>query len=102
MARIAFASVLVIAMCAAAACSGPPVRKTPARLRVVAEPRTAAVYVDDRFVSSARVLAVRPLVLEPGVRHVTVQAPGYFPHDLELDLASGETTIRIALRAIPP
>ena len=83
-------------------CSGAPVRPTPARLRVLAQPPMAAVYVDDRFVSSARVLAVRPLVLEPGIRHVTVQAPGYFPHDLELDLKAGLTTIRIALRAIPP
>lgn len=73
----------------------------PARLRIVAEPATAAVYVDDHFVASAQVFDARPQEAMPGVHHITLEAPGYFPHDLELDLPSGTTTVRIRLRPIP-
>ena len=84
-----------------AAYCGPQVRQTPAQLLVVAEPETAQVEVDERFAGSARLLAVRPKELTPGVHRVTVRAPGYFPHDLELDLPPGETTITVSLRPIP-
>jgi hypothetical protein len=73
-----------------------------AQLRVVAEPPGASVYVDDRFVATARRLARRPEPLPPGVHYVTISAQGYFPHDLEMDLPQGVTTVNIRLRAIPP
>lgn len=85
-----------------AACTPLPVRPEPARLRVVAVPETATVYVDDRFAGSARLLALRPLAFAPGARHVTVQADGYFPHDVTVTLRPGITTVRVGLRAVPP
>jgi hypothetical protein len=36
------------------------------------------------------------------VKYLTFKAPGYFPHDLRLPLPTGETTVRIKLRPIPP
>ena len=33
---------------------------------------------------------------------MTVQAEDHFPHDMELDLPPGETTLTIELRPIPP
>ena len=84
------------------ACGGAAVRVEPARLRVIAVPDTAAVYVDERFAGSARLLAVRPVAFPPSTRHLTVQADGYFPHDLEVVLRPGLTTVRVALRAVPP
>jgi hypothetical protein len=69
---------------------------------VVAEPNTTSVYVNDRFVGSARLLAVKPAVMRPGVKYVTFTAPGYFPHDIRLELPSGTTSIAIKLRPIPP
>ncbi len=89
--------VALLAGCGAAA----PARE-PAQLRVVAEPDNASVYVDDRFVATARRLSRRPEALRPGVHHVTIAAPGHFPHDLELDLPAGVTTVEISLRPIPP
>lgn len=83
-------------------CGPVAIAETPARLEVVAEPDTARVFVDERFVASARVLAVRPREIPAGTHHLTITAPGYFPHDLEVNLPSGTTTIRIALRPIPP
>jgi hypothetical protein len=32
---------------------------------------------------------------------LTITADGYFPHDLDLDLAPGTTTVRVALRPVP-
>lgn len=84
-----------------ASCGGEP-RPTPAGIKVVAEPADARVYVDDRFVASARVLAERAHQLPAGVHRITITAPGYFPHDIETELPPGVSTIEIALRPIPP
>jgi hypothetical protein len=69
---------------------------------VAAEPRTTTVYDDDRFLGSARLLAEQPKRLEPGVKYLSFKAPGYFPHDLRVELPPGETTIEVELRPIPP
>jgi len=90
-------SVLVLAGCYTQA---PPSRL--AKLRVVAEPNTTTVYVDDRYVGSARVLATRPKVFKPGIKFVTFKAPDHFPHDVRVDLPPGTTTIKMKLRPIPP
>ena len=70
-------------------------------LKVIAVPETARVYVDERFVASAQVLEGRPRALRPGTHYVTVKAPGYFPHDLEVELTPGETVLRIRLEPVP-
>lgn len=78
------------------------VRDEPARLKVVATPDDASVYVDGHYFGRAKVLAVEPKALVPGVHLMTVQASDHFPHDLELDLPPGTTTVDIMLRPIPP
>jgi hypothetical protein len=79
----------------------PPVHE-PARLRVFAEPEEASVYINDRFAGRARHLAAQPKHMAPGVKYVTITAPHYFPHDIRLELPSGETELRVKLRPIPP
>lgn len=73
-----------------------------AQVRFVLEPATARVYVEDRFVGAAQVLRRRPESFPPGPRHFTITADGYFPHDIEVDLPSGLTTIELSLRPVPP
>jgi hypothetical protein len=86
-----------------AACAGTQKPKgPPAELRIVAEPVSASVQVNERFVGAARVLDKRPAKLSPGKKRITIEAPGYFPHDLEVELPAGVTTINIKLRAVPP
>lgn len=87
-----------------AACSGCFSQAQPrlAKLRVIAEPKTTTVYVDDQYIGNARVLAVQPKVLRPGVKYITFKAPDYFPHDVRVELPAGETTIELKLRPIPP
>jgi len=95
-------SVLLWGVLAASGCYSqtPPPRS--AKLRVLAEPNTTTVYVNDRYVGSARVLAARPVVLEPGLKFMTFKAPDHFPHDVRVDLPPGTTTIKMKLRPIPP
>jgi hypothetical protein len=100
--RLALASAALGVLFALPGCGASVVRPEPARLRVVTVPERASVYVDDRFAGTGRVLAQRPVAFAPGVRYVTVQADGYYPHDVAVTLPPGLTTLRIALRAVPP
>jgi hypothetical protein len=77
-------------------------RSRPAELRTVVEPPTAAVQIDEKFAGAARVLAMRPSKVKPGKHRITVEAPGYFPHDAELELPPGVTTVNLKLRQVPP
>ena len=93
---------LLLALSASASCYPSTRPQQFAYLQIKAEPPTTSVYVDDRYVGNARVLATRPVALKPGVRFVTFKAPDYFPHDLKLDLPAGTTSIEMKLRPIPP
>jgi hypothetical protein len=95
------AAVVLLAVAGAGCYSTMPVPQA-AKLRVVAQPDTTTVYIDDHYIGTARVLAVRPKTLSPGVKFITFKAPNYFPHDVKVDLPSGTTTIEMKLRPIPP
>lgn len=95
---------IALALCAlgASGCYQVPPVVEPALLRVIAEPDEASVYVNDRFAGRARHLAKQPKHMAPGVKYVTVVAPKHFPHDIRLELPSGETELRVKLRPVPP
>ncbi len=84
-----------------AGCAGAPRPVQSAQVRFQLEPDTARVYTDERFLGGARVVATRPIELRTGPRRFTITAEGYFPHDLEVDLPPGVTTIRVSLRPVP-
>ena len=102
MSPLARALALVLLVVGASACAGAPRPVESAQVRFVLEPSSARVYTDERFLGAARVVAVRPVELRTGPRRFTIVADGYFPHDLETDLAPGLTTIRVSLRPVPP
>jgi len=95
----AAALVLVLVVCSCAR-SG-TVAAEPARLKVVTIPQNASVYIDGHYFGRATVLTAEPKALVPGIHLMTIQAEDHFPHDMELDLPAGETTITITLRPIP-
>ncbi len=102
MAPLGRTALLFVAL-AVAACAGSQKPKgPPAQLRVVAEPESALVQVNERYVGTARLLDKKPANLQPGLKHITVEAPGYFPHDFDADLPVGVTTVKIKLRPVPP
>jgi hypothetical protein len=74
----------------------------PARLKVVATPPDASVYIDGHYFGRATVLSQEPKALAPGVHLMTVTADDHFPHDMELNLPRGTTTLTIELRPVPP
>jgi PEGA domain len=87
---------------AADGCMTVPHAQRMGYLKVVAEPATTTVYINDRFIGSAHLLQKQPKALPPGVKYLTFKAPGYFPHDLRVSLPTGETTVQIKLRPVPP
>jgi hypothetical protein len=87
---------------AAVGCMKVPHETRMAYLKVDATPPSTTVYVSDRFIGSAHLLQKQPKALTPGVKYLTFKAPGFFPHDLRVELPVGETNVRIALRPIPP
>lgn len=93
---------LVLALLALACAKTGTVAPEPARLKVIATPPSASVYIDGHYFGRATVLAEQPKALAPGIHLMTVQADDHFPHDMELDLPPGITTIEITLRPIPP
>jgi hypothetical protein len=95
---VALALALVVIGCAKKGAVAPE----PARLRILATPPNASVYIDGHYFGRATVLSQEPKALVPGVHLMTVQAEDHFPHDMELNLPAGVTTISIDLRPIPP
>ena len=79
-----------------------PLRPEPARLKVIAKPPSASVYIDGHYFGRARVLAEEPKALPPGPHLMTIQADDHFPHDMEIELVPGTTTVEVKLRPVPP
>ena len=94
----AFALAFVALSCAKQGTVAPE----PARLKVIATPANASVYIDGHYFGRATVLAQEPKALAPGVHLMTVTADDHFPHDMELELPPGVTTLTIELRPVPP
>ena len=103
MVRLSFVVLAHVAALGLAGCGGAQhAAAAHAQVRFEITPDTARVYTEDRFVGSARVLAERPADFRTGPRQLTITADGYFPHDLQLDLPEGTTTVRVSLRPVPP
>jgi len=96
------ALLLLLVLVAAGCAKSGTVAAEPARLQVIATPSNASVYIDGHYFGRATVLSAEPKALVPGVHLMTVQADDHFPHDLELDLPPGVSTLRIELRPVPP
>ena len=96
------AAALLLALTLLSCAKQGAVAPEPARLKVIASPAEASVYIDGHYFGRATVLSQEPKALAPGVHLMTVTADDHFPHDMELDLPAGTTTLSIQLRPIPP
>ena len=96
------AAALALALVALSCAKQGTVAPEPARLKVMATPPDASVYIDGHYFGRATVLSQEPKALAPGVHLMTVTADDHFPHDMELDLPPGTTTLTIELRPVPP
>ena len=93
---------LLVVLAAVGCTKKDAIRQEPARLKVIATPSDASVYLDGHYFGRAKVLAAEPKALVPGMHLMTLTADDYFPHDMELNLPPGTTTVEIKLRPIPP
>jgi len=93
---------LTLALAALGCANKNTVAPEPARLQINTTPPNASVYIDGHYFGRATVLSQEPKALAPGVHLMTVQAEDHFPHDMELELPRGVTTITVELRPIPP
>ena len=73
-----------------------------AELRVRPVPEDALVRIDDETVIDGRAIAAQPVRLRTGTHLVSIEADGYFPHDMTVELPAGETAIDVRLRPLPP
>jgi hypothetical protein len=66
-------------------------------------PADATVVVDDETLGSLDFVAAHGVALPPGVHHVTVKAPGYFPWDHEVEAKEGSPPLafQVALTPVP-
>jgi hypothetical protein len=72
-------------------------------LRLRGTPADAAVVVDDEAIGSLDFVAAHGVALPPGIHHLTVQAPGYFAWDRELDAKEGASPMafEVTLLRVP-
>jgi PEGA domain len=93
-----------IAALLACACQPPDSPERPTvSLRMRGTPPDAMVVVDDQSIGTLDLVAAHGVALPPGVHHITVRAPGYFPMDREVDakLGTPPTRIDVALTPVP-
>lgn len=84
------------------ACGGPPMVPRTVSLRMTGTPPGATVTIDDEVVGSLQVVVARGVALPPGKHRITVEAPGYFPWDQEVEAtAPGPLRLDVQLRAVP-
>jgi hypothetical protein len=85
-------------------CAGPSsVPPRTVSLRMAGSPAKATVTIDDQLVGELAYVANRGVALPPGVHHVTVSAPGYFPLDREIDAKISErpAPLRLDVKLVP-
>jgi hypothetical protein len=81
--RAALALSMVAAFAACEPAATPTVETVSFRLQ--GTPADANVTIDDLQLGSVEYVAARGVALPKGVHHLTIEAPGYFPFDQELD-----------------
>jgi len=91
------------ASCVGALACGPAQAPSTATvsLRMRGTPADATVTIDDQIVGQLDYVAARGVALPPGVHHITVQAPGYFPMDREVDAKSPGAPIDVVVKLVP-
>ncbi|PID38922.1 MAG: hypothetical protein CSA24_00360 [Deltaproteobacteria bacterium] len=89
---------------ALAGCPGPPKpRPRPVgELTIQCEPKTAEVFVDDRYQGTVAALRGRPLTLLVGSRRIELRQEGYFSSFHDVKIVRGvRQTISVVLRREP-
>lgn len=86
---------LVLLGCQGAKSTGPH-----SKLVVDGAPLDAAVLIDEQPIGSLSMVRARGVALPPGQHRLTVQADGYFPADLLVDVDRSGGVVRRTVRLV--
>jgi hypothetical protein len=92
--RLLVAGFLWIASCAATQLPTTSLRLRGAR-------HDALVTIDEQYVGKFAMVARRGVALPPGRHRVSVERPGYFPHDVIVDVSPGQAPIVVQVNLEP-
>lgn len=72
-------------------------------LRLTGELADATVTIDDQYLGSFAHVKHRGVALPPGRHRISVEQPGHFPWDQEVDVHEGDPPVRflVQLKPIP-
>jgi len=70
-------------------------------LRMRGTPASATVIIDEEALGTLDFVAAHGVALPPGMHHVTVKAPGYFPSDTAVDAQLGSSPVALQIALIP-
>ncbi len=85
-------------------CSLPPSREPSpptVSLRMRGAMADATVVIDDETLGTFDFVAAHGVALPPGVHRVTVQAPGYFPWDRQIEAKRGSPPLELQVVMTP-
>lgn len=85
------------------ACAGPKHEGPRSKLRLSGSPAAATVLIDEQPLGTLAEVGKLGVALPPGQHRLTVQADGYFPADvlLEVDDRGGVLEQKVELVALP-
>jgi hypothetical protein len=89
----------VLALAVALGCGGGQPRTVS--LRMLGEPPSASVTIDDIWIGSLAMVTRHGVALPPGRHRVTVEAPGHFPWDRLLEVKDGDPPVKLDVALIP-
>lgn len=89
------------ALMALGACRPAESPKRTVSLRIQGSPPEAMVTIDDEVVGTLDVVEARGVALPPGQHRITVEAPGYFPHDRIVVAKDRKILLKIQLVPVP-
>ena len=75
--------------------------KPTVSLRMRGTPASATVIIDEEALGTLDFVAAHGVALPPGMHHVTVKAPGYFPSDTAVDAQPGSAPVALQIALIP-
>jgi len=70
-------------------------------LRIGGTPASATVIIDEETLGTLDFVAAHGVALPPGMHHVTVNAPGYFPSDTAVDAQPGSAPVALQIALVP-
>lgn len=69
-------------------------------MRMVGAPPEARVIVDEQYIGNLAFVASRGVALPVGSHRITVEAPGFFPHDQIVSVEEGDAPVKLDVRLV--